>query len=179
MPVTRQRPLALLRSFFPTDWRMRRRYRLPSNDSGQAYYIYYPSGLVPDRPWPEVRFDADGVAVAATGYNPVTISQYALYSHERALRGVPGSRETFLAQARYLRDAQRAGGTYPYAIGHWEYGVAPGFISAMAQGTAASALLRAYAITGDERYREAACAAAQPLKRDVRDGGAPHLHCTI
>lgn len=175
MAAMRQRPLALLRSFFPTDWRMRRRYRLPTNELNQPYYIYYPSGLVPDTPWPEIRFDENGVAVTVGGYNPVTIAQFALYSHERALRGVPGSRETFLAQARYLQAAQEASGSYPYATAYSEYGVEPGFISAMAQGTAASALVRAYALTEDERYRQAAYAAVQPLKRDVSKGGASYV----
>jgi heparosan-N-sulfate-glucuronate 5-epimerase len=175
MARKRPRALRLLRSFFPTNWEMRRRYRLPSEEAGQAYYIYYPSGLALDRPWPELTFDAEGVAVTAEGYNPVTIAQYALYSHERMSRGVDGSHEAFRAQARYLAERQRADGSYVYDVRFPEYGVEPGFICAMAQGTAASVLVRAFAVTGDARYREAARRAAEPLKKDVSAGGAAFI----
>lgn len=154
---------------------MKRRYRLPTSEAGQPYYIYYPSGLEPDRPWPEVSFDANGVATTVEGYNPVTVAQYALYSHERLSRDVPGSKEAFFSQAAYLRDAQRADGAYPYRTGYPEYDVQPGFLSAMAQGTAASALIRAFAVSGDSSYRDAALRALQPLKTDVRQGGASFL----
>lgn len=171
----RQRPVRLLRSFFPTDWAMKRRFRLPTAELDQPYYIYYPSGLEPDRPWPEVSFDAAGVVTTAEGYNPVTIAQYALYSYERLLRSVPGSKEAFFSQVRYLRDIQRVDGAYPYRTGYPEYGVQPGFLSAMAQGTAASALIRAFAIGGDSSYREAAAGALEPLKADVRQGGVSFI----
>ncbi|MBV8148644.1 MAG: hypothetical protein JO092_06110 [Candidatus Eremiobacteraeota bacterium] len=175
MRARRQRPLRLLRSFFPTSWQMRRRYRLPSEEAGQPYYIYYPSGLVPDRPWPELTFDAQGVAVTAEGYNPVTIAQYALYSHERVTRRADASRDAFLAQVRYLVERQRSDGSYEYDFAFPEYGVEPGFICAMAQGTAASALVRAFVLTGDRRYRDAAASAAEPLKKDVSRGGASFI----
>ena len=167
--------MRLLLSFFPTTWAMQRRYRLPSADDQQPYYIYFPSGLVPDRPWPELTFDDNGVAVTAEGYNPVTIAQFALYAHERSLRGVAGSRDAFLAQVQYLTSRQRSDGAYPYDFGVPEYAIQPGFICAMAQGTAASALTRAFVMTGDTRYRDAAMCAVEPLKRDVSVGGATFM----
>lgn len=167
--------LRVLASFFPIDWRMNRRYRLPSGELQQPYYIYYPSGLIPDRPWPEVRFDFDGVAVTSEGHNPVTIGQYALYSHERLLRNVSGSRDVFLAQSRFLRDHQREDGAYPYETASPEYRAESGFISAMAQGLAASVLARAFALTDDSSYRDAAIRALGPLKRDVKSGGASYI----
>lgn len=154
---------------------MKRRYRIPTAELDQPYYMYYPSGLEPDRPWPEVSFDGNGVVTTIEGYNPVTIAQYALYSHERAGRGVPGSREAFLAQVRYLRDVQRPDGAYPCGTGYPEYGVRPGFLSAMAQGTAASALIRAFAFSNDSSFRDAAVGALEPLKTDVRRGGVTFI----
>lgn len=175
MAPRRQRPVALLRSFFPTHWQMRRRYRLPSGDAAQPYYIYYPSGLVADQPWPEVVFDPQGVATTVEGYNPVTIAQYALYSHERLSRRVEGSREAFLSQVAYLRDTQRCDGAYPYTVGDPDYGVEPGFLSAMAQGLAASVLARAFVLTNDPRNRDAAARALRPLKTDAAAGGASFI----
>lgn len=154
---------------------MKRRYRVPSADPGQPYYIYYPSGLELDRPWPEVSFGADGVVTTTQGRNPVTVAQYALYSHERSLRNVPGSEQAFVLQIRYLRDVQREDGAYTYASAAPEYLAPPGYLSAMAQGVAASALVRGYTSTGDTAYRDAAVNALKPLKLDVAGGGAAFL----
>ncbi len=141
----------------------------------QPYYIYYPSGLAADQPWPEVTFDRRGVATTIEGYNPVTVAQYALYSHERLLRGIEGSRDAFFAQIDYLAAAQREDGAYPYAAGDPDYEVGPGFLSAMAQGLAASALIRAFALTYDVKNRDAAVRALQPLKTDTLAGGASFI----
>ena len=171
----RRLTLALLHNFFPVDWSMRRRYRLPTNDLAQPYYIYYPGTLQPDMPWNGISFDAHGVAMTERGYNAVTAAQYALYSHERLLRDVPGSRAAFFAQIRFLLERRRGDGGYPYDFAMPEYGVEPGFLSAMAQGLAASAFLRAHAVTGEARFREAAVLALEPLRRDTSQGGVSYL----
>lgn len=175
MSADRRRQLRLLRSFFPFVWRMRRRYRVPSAEPSQPYYIYYPSGEKPDQPWTGVTFDERGVIVGRKGYNPVTIAQYALYSHERSLRNIPGSHDAFRAQIDYLVDNQRGDGAYVYDDPTPQYGITEQFTSAMAQGVAASALARAFIQTSELRYRDAAVRAIEPLKRDVCEGGVSYI----
>lgn len=171
----RRRTLAQLRSYFPLLGSMRRRYRLPSDDDGQPYYIYYPGARNPNAPWRGIAFDSSGVVVACGAYHPVTIAQYALYSHERQLRGVPNSAHAFFAQVKWLVDAQRHDGSYFYDFALPEYGIERGFVSAMAQGLAASALVRAYVLTGEDCYREAATRASEPLKLNASAGGATFI----
>lgn len=165
--------IGLIRSYFPTSFRMRRGYRLPTSEPAQPYYIYFPG--VPERPWRGVTLDVNGVVVTPKGYNPVTVSQYALYSHERMGRNVGGSVDALSANAEYLRVQQRDDGglAYPFAIP--EYGAEQGFISAMAQGGAASVFIRQFALTNDSRWADAAVLALEPLKRDVARGGASFI----
>lgn len=175
-PRYHRRTIAELRTYFPLDWSMQRRYSLPSGDVGQPYYIHYPGTRDPNIPWQGIAFDSVGVVVVRGLHNPVTVAQYALYSYERLLRGVPRSEETFFTQIEWLVKAQPPDGSYFYDLALPDYGVERGFISAMAQGLAASALVRAYVLTRRERYREAAIRACELLKRDVRDGGVTFLN---
>jgi heparosan-N-sulfate-glucuronate 5-epimerase len=167
--------IRLLRSYFPTSFRIRRRYRLPTAERSQPYYIYYPGSGVVDEPWKRVTFDRDGVVVTPQGYNPVTVAQYALYSHERMVRNVAGSDDAFRANAEYLRVHQRDDGALSYSFALPKYGVERGFISAMAQGTAASVFARHFALTDDARWADAAVLALEPLKRDVAGGGCSFI----
>lgn len=169
------RTLSQLRTYFPLDWSMQRRYRFPSGDAGQPYYILYPGTRDPEAPWKGIAFDSSGVVTVRGAHNPVTVAQYALYAHERLSRGVPGSSDTFFTQVQWLLEAQRADGSYFYDFEVPEYGVKRGFISAMAQGLAAAALIRAYVLTGKRRYCVAAVSACEPLKQDVSTGGAAFM----
>jgi len=54
------------------------------------------------------------------------------------------------------------------------YDCKPGFTSAMAQGQAASALLRAHAVTPGKEYDQAAMRALPAFEKDIRDGGVSH-----
>lgn len=161
---------------FPLRWELRRGYRLPSRDSAQPYYISWHAGPRPrGEGWTEAPRDADGVLMTGNYYNPVRISQFALYSYARAVRGDARARAAFFAQANYLARAQDPDGGYRYPIANSDYGAPPGWLSAMAQGEASSVLVRAFAQTGDAKYLRAARAALRPLERDVSEGGASSI----
>jgi hypothetical protein len=166
-----------IRRQFPLAWRMARPYRLPSSEAGQPYFVsWLPGGGTFGEHWTRAQFDAKGVIRSqGTYYNPVTVANYALYHYEQLYRGIECARAPFLAQVDYLLHSQREDGAYPYAFALPRYGVGPGWLSAQAQGEAASALIRAYYVTKDPTYREAAVRAARLLGVDVSAGGVSFI----
>jgi hypothetical protein len=164
-----ENPTGVLRHF-PLTWGMRRAYRLPSNEEGQPYYFLWRS-----RGWNACALDRRGVIHAGHTYNPVTVAQYALHLYELLHAGVGRARWPFLAQAEYLLREQRENGGYAYAFAVPRYGLRPGWFSAMAQGQAASVLLRAYWLSRERKYRVAAANAAQLLAIDVAHGGVSFI----
>ncbi|WP_200210539.1 D-glucuronyl C5-epimerase family protein [Micromonospora coerulea] len=117
------------------------------------------------------------VAVGPAGErypNPVSMCLYALGEHSRAL-AVPGpDRErfaSFLTQANWLRAHQDSAGGWRYPVPVPRYGVTPGWYSGMAQGMAASTLLRAHDLTGERSFLDAADGAVDLLLRPVSRGG--------
>lgn len=158
---------------FPLRWSMQRRFRVPTREVGEPYYIQW-SGAPPPigEGWDDAAFDGEGLICKGTFPNPVSISQYALSQYDSASSGYACAKKRFLRHARWLRDHQRNDGGYPYPIPLPAYGVEPGWLSAMAQGEAASVLLRAYALESDPSYLEAGLNSLEPLARDVCEGGA-------
>lgn len=101
-------------------------------------------------------------------YNAITTAQYALANMTAHRRGRPGRRELARAQAESLLETQEEDGEwagcwlirydnpkYPFLRAPWT--------SALASGNAMSALLRAWEMFGDDRYRSAAEAAYHGL----------------
>jgi hypothetical protein len=131
------------------------------------------------------RFDSEGVVVArgADGLsyrNPVSACLYALGRHTQARRAGaddPGARRRdaaaagMLTQARALRQSQDASGGWRYPVPAPRYRVQPGWYSGMAQGLASSVLLRAFDLTAEQSYLDAAAAAVSLLLRPVGSGG--------
>jgi hypothetical protein len=125
------------------------------------------------------RVGSDGIVITggpdgSEYHNPVSLSLYALGRHTEAMLpgGMPDiSLGRFLAQARYLRLSQDAKGGWQYPVPVRRYRVAAGWYSAMAQGLASSVLLRAYDITAEQSYADAAGAAAALLLAPLREGG--------
>ena len=155
---------------FPSDWSMVRRYRLPSGDLAQPYYIV----------WDLARFgleyfDAEGVRSTFGTYNPVSIAQYGLYCYGELTAGNEALRIPFFRQAQFLRRYQRQDGTLPYWKPFPRYHENPPWISAMAQGEAASLFLRAYSLTSERSYLDAALQAVESLKVDVARSGASFI----
>jgi hypothetical protein len=127
----------------------------------------------------QFRPGADGVVVipgpdGRDYYNPVSACLYALANHTQAHRaaGRPdGHLAAFLGQACHLRLSQDTSGGWRYPIPVARYGLAPGWYSAMAQGLAVSVMLRAYDITAEQPYLDAAHAAKTLMLRPLGSGG--------
>lgn len=110
-------------------------------------------------------------------YNPVSVAQYALAQYS-VLQTAPENATVRLAFTRAiarLMSLQGADGAFRYSY-PWKYYLSgetyqPGWVSAMTQGQAISALVRAYSLNPDERYLDAARSAYEFLQRPVADGG--------
>lgn len=105
--------------------------------------------------------------------SPMMVSQAALGFWERHLAG-EDTAERFLALADWLirygeRDARGVAWVHDYSVP--KYDLAPGWRSGMTQGEAISVLLRAYALSSDERYHETARAAFGSFLAEVPAGG--------
>lgn len=161
---------------FPLTWRMSRPYRLPSSQQGEPYYLsWFPGGGPFGERWTRAQFDRNGVIRLGSFYNPVTVANFALHNYELLCDGLESARASFLAQAQYFLRAQREDGAFPYEFASPRYGAQSGWLSAMAQGMAASVLLRAHALTAEPKYREAALRAARPLALDISKGGVSFI----
>jgi heparosan-N-sulfate-glucuronate 5-epimerase len=173
--------LQKLHRAFPTQWEMRRDYRLYDErrtDLGPYYITWHGSDdATLGEGWQGRSFDAGGVLLTtSSGYHPIDIFQYGLQRHaDWARTGDEHARTDFLAQANWAANAQTKRGDvagvyiFPYA---WRrYACDAGFCSAMAQGEAISLLLRAYQESGDERYRERAISAASSYLHTIEEGG--------
>lgn len=97
---------------------------------------------------------------------PAALSQLALGWWERSMAGERRALDEFLRVCALLVDRALAVGTelrWPMGIAAPKYHMVPGACSALAQGQAASVLIRAYLATSDERYAEWAYCAVSPL----------------
>ncbi len=107
----------------------------------------------------------------------VDVAQWGLGAYERHLAGEGDEwLEAALAVGEQLvreqlPDGPRAGGwVHPFRYPH-SLPLPPGWLSAMAQGEAASLLARLHRHTGDERYTAAAEAAMGPMRLPTAEGG--------
>jgi hypothetical protein len=112
--------------------------------------------------------DADGTILvrypSGLHYNPVTISQNALAHYDRWLQTHEESdRAVVVKAARWLKAAQGPAGLWSYDVPNGSMPVP--WVSAMAQGQAASVLVRAASLSRDESYLRAADAAIATYDR--------------
>lgn len=91
-------------------------------------------------------------------YNPGTVAAFAL-----GLWNLGGHNQQFLAECNWLVANQSQNGIFQVDIPIPMLGLGPGWASAMYQGEATSALLRAWQMTGNETYLTAAAKAIAPL----------------
>lgn len=162
---------------FPLSWSHQRAWSFESiGRPGEASYFvdWDPGDGVYGERWTNAARDRDGVLLAGKtqSYHPTRIAQYALHRFGlwRA-NSDAAAKADFLAQARWLRDHQHAGGVYRFEFPWSKYGAAPGWSSAMAQGEAISVLLRAHASEPSEGFADAAMRAVEPFRLDVTRGG--------
>jgi putative cell wall-binding protein len=123
--------------------------------------------------WPH---DAEGIVMVSYGgppvYNPTTIANYAIGLYERfLLTGSGHARWLFLKQADWLRDrGMDSEGRFLFRFYERGRGLENPWWSAMAQGQAISALVRAHKLTGDDSYLWAAQRAFEPFEERAPEG---------
>src|SRR5437588_964171 len=109
-------------------------------------------------------------------YDVSTIAQYALaYWNRYLISREEHDRSVFLAQAKWLvkhevRIDDDAGG-WPISMVHPDVGSGGSWLSALVQGCALSVLIRAYKLTGNDRFLNVAQRVARTFERDILDGG--------
>lgn len=151
--------LAAYRSSTPSppylmDYTAKRRYR--EVDSNGIPVLHYPDPV-------------------GTQVNPEAAFQLALGHHDAwRTEGTSPDRERFLQLADWFARDQSADGTWWYRF-RWHRSAAP-WSSALAQMRGASVMIRAWQLTGEPRYAEAARAAALPLGRSIEQGGMRAVH---
>jgi heparosan-N-sulfate-glucuronate 5-epimerase len=100
------------------------------------------------------------------GLPPAPLAQLALGWHERGLYGDQDAESAFLGVCEELASSAvpvDAGLVWPYEVPVVKYPLARPWYSGMAQGQIASAFVRAWQRTGDDRYAEWALKAVEPL----------------
>ena len=109
-------------------------------------------------------------------YDPTAIAHYAL-SHWNLFLATQFEhhRQIFLTQAYWLvehesRITQDAGG-WPILLTHPDFNIKRPCLSAHTQGSGISVLVRAYQLTQEEVFLEAAGRAVRTFERDILDGG--------
>lgn len=109
-------------------------------------------------------------------YNPIAIAQYALGNYNLAVNGETERLEIFLKNAQWLLNNRMANKNgvllWPH---HFDFEYfkplkAPWF-SGLAQGQGLSVLIRAYDVTKDQRYLDAAEETFRSLTLSIEDGG--------
>ena len=122
--------------------------------------------------------DANGIVMVAytwgLEYNPVTVSQLALGQYASWLQtGSTAAWDDFIRQVNWLVTTQQPDGRWLYTFAF--AGQPVPWWSAMAEGQAISALVRAYRATGDARYATAATRASTTFTRLQSDRGVTSI----
>lgn len=111
-------------------------------------------------------------AAAPESLLPAALAQLGLGWWELTLRGVDAAASQFARVCDRLEGTAKHVGTaalWPYRVRVAKYELPPEWISALAQGQAASVFVRAYVAGGEERHAELARAAIEPLLRGGAD----------
>lgn len=119
---------------------------------------------------------ANGERIYGVHYTPVTIAQYGLDNLSRYYATEdPEFCSRFLRQAKWLLEnleaTSRGFGVWLHRFEFPIYRLKPAWVSAMAQGQGMSVLLRAYQLTNDQKYLDAASQAFGSFQYDIGEGG--------
>jgi len=114
--------------------------------------------------------------VHPAGYHPTIIGQYALANWNQYLATNDDHyRNVFLTQANWLVQHEahicNGAGGWPISSPHPDVPTKGSWLSALAQGNAISVLIRAFQLTAEAEFLEAAHHAIQTFKQDILDGG--------
>jgi hypothetical protein len=136
----------------------------------RGYYIDFRPKVAPTDRWPTPWI--------RDGYGYVKLAQLALGHFEYFVE--TGSEEHLAfaeaACSHFVRTQKRSGAvddggwSHAFAFKHREQ-LSPNWLSAMAQGQAASLLLRVFRATGESAFADAALLATKPFHHSVRAGG--------
>src|SRR6266700_7472532 len=168
------------------DWRTSERqlhYRLappPDSDSELAPYSVYmwpllaiPFGTLDEEGIP---YNDAPIGEYPAAYNPTTIAQYALAHWNAYLAtGDEKHKQAFMIQSRWLVaheshfDDDRGG--WPLPFPSHRYNAASQWLSALTQGNCISVLVRAYQLTREDIFLQAARRAVRTFELDIKDGG--------
>lgn len=133
-------------------------------------------------------------------YNPVYVSMYGLAYYQQLIQSneldyflkyyqldIPSNKDqinslrNFLAAANWLQENIKTKKYLDVNYGVWEYGFPWGiynlkenWVSGMAQGVGIQVLIRAWKITGNEKYIETAKLARNAFFIEVKDGGVTY-----
>lgn len=133
--------------------------------------------------WENWAFDPQGIPLVNYGgsvglqYNPVFVGGYALANYQEYLNtGKKSFREKFFAMANwFVETAQPKGDFSVWEFGFpWPWGsynVTVPYVSALAQGSGLSVLVRAYISSRNSTYLEVAKSAMMSFKFDMNEGG--------
>jgi hypothetical protein len=151
---------------------------LPSMDKAKAYdpvgdYMGIGDDVFKDGP--SMKMDSAGIPTVKYGdkfyYNPVTVAQYALAEYCRP----SGVSSKFIPAADYLAGMMGPDGAFRYQFEFERYATGemyhPGWISGMAQGQAISVFVRAYHLTKQHKYLDAARKALDFMLLPADKGG--------
>jgi hypothetical protein len=130
---------------------------------------------------PKLQFDANGIPYVnyqgTAAYNPVTVAEFSLLAYNRFIKSSRSEdRNAFLVRSRWLlehQDTDSGCWFYNFDFNYAAMGetLSKPWISGMAQGLGISVLTRAYYLTGDDHYLNAATRALLPFQKQVEQGG--------
>lgn len=131
------------------------------------------------------RLDKNGVPLIKINekyvYNPVSIAQYGLQHYSYYM--IDGDKKridkVIIAANWLIENQDKSTGkwhyNFPFDVGGMGIMLKPGWSSAMGQGQAISLLVRAYHLTNNSKYLDAAELGLKLLRVDVKDGGFMRL----
>ena len=145
----------------------------------RRYYLENMGGW--DKPSSSIKLDENEVPVKVNdngmnGYSPVDVGNYALWNWNKLLDSKPGFyddtyQRAFISNADWFVRHIKKDGSWKYYYDNVRYKLKAPWVGALAQGFALSTLTRAYELTKNEKYLDAARSGYKPFTLHISDGG--------
>ena len=157
--------------FFSSSRRLRLSVGTRFSGSGRrGYYIDLTAKATQAGPWPPPWLKAGHGHVALAQLGLGHFERFAATADERHLAAARTAADHLVTTQAHEAGAHSGGWLHTFPYVHRAPLRAP-WLSAMAQGEAASLLIRLFEETGEERYAEAAVRALRPMRVPVESGG--------